>query len=105
MSYKKRAIAAVLSAALMLTALTGCGSTASADSGDDGKVKIQYWHINSENQGGATVQEFIDEFNASQDKIEVEGRFNNGYDELLKNSGRYRRRQCAFHRPGLLVQH
>lgn len=50
MSYKKRAIAAVLSAALMLTALTGCGSTASADSGDDGKVKIQYWHINSENQ-------------------------------------------------------
>ena len=85
MSYKKRAIAAVLSAALMLTALTGCGSTASADSGDDGKVKIQYWHINSENQGGATVQEFIDEFNASQDKIEVEGRFNNGYDELLKN--------------------
>ena len=85
MSYKKRAIAAVLSAALMLTALTGCGSTASADSGDDGKVKIQYWHINSENQGGATVQEFIDEFNASKDKIEVEGRFNNGYDELLKN--------------------
>ena len=85
MSYKKRAIAAVLSAALMLTALTGCGSTASADSGDDGKVKIQYWHINSENQGGATVQEFIDEFNASQEKIEVEGRFNNGYDELLKN--------------------
>lgn len=85
MSYKKRAIAAVLSAALMLTALTGCGSTASADSGDDGKVKIQYWHINSENQGGATVQEFIDEFNASQDKIEVEGRFNSSYDELLKN--------------------
>lgn len=31
------------------------------------------------------MQEFIDEFNASQDKIEVEGRFNNGYDELLKN--------------------
>ena len=30
MSYKKRAIAAALSAALMLTALTGCGSTASA---------------------------------------------------------------------------
>ena len=67
------------------TERNGCGSTASADSGDDGKVKIQYWHINSENQGGATVQEFIDEFNASQDKIEVEGRFNNGYDELLKN--------------------
>ena len=75
----------MLTAALMLTALTGCGSSASADTGDDGKVKIQYWHINSENRGGAAVQEFIDEFNASQDKIEVEGRFNSTYDELLKN--------------------
>ena len=38
MSYKKRAIAAVLSAALMLTALTGCGSTgsSSAQGGSDG---------------------------------------------------------------------
>lgn len=85
MSFKKRTIAAVLTAGLMLTALTGCGSTASADSGDDGKIKIQYWHINGETQGGATVEELINEFNASQDKIEVVGRFNTIYDELLKN--------------------
>jgi multiple sugar transport system substrate-binding protein len=93
MSMKKRLLTAALAAALMMTALTGCGGSASSDAaGSDAagsasgeKVKIQYWHINGENQGGAAVQAYIDEFNASQDAIEVEGRFNDGYDGLLKN--------------------
>ncbi len=93
MSMKKRLLTAALAAALMMTALTGCGDSASGDAaGSDAagsasgeKVKIQYWHINGETQGGTAVQAFIDEFNASQDAIEVEGRFNDGYDGLLKN--------------------
>ncbi len=89
MSLQKRLLTAGRASALLCHSLTGCGSTTSGgqsgDAGDGEKIKIQYWHINSENQGGAAVQEFIDTFNASQDDIEVEGRFNSSYDELLKN--------------------
>lgn len=91
MSIKKRLLTLAAASALLATAVTGCGSTGtggstnSNDAGEGEKIKIQYWHINSENQGGAAVQEFIDTFNASQDAIEVEGRFNSSYDELLKN--------------------
>ena len=91
MSIKKRLLTLAAASALLATAVTGCGSTGtggstnSHDAGEGEKIKIQYWHINSENQGGAAVQEFIDTFNASQDAIEVEGRFNSSYDELLKN--------------------
>ena len=87
MIQKKRILAAALSAALMAGTLAGCGASAAGndEAADGEKIQIQYWHINSENQGGAAVQEFIDTFNASQDEIEVEGRFNASYDELLKN--------------------
>ncbi len=64
--------------------LTACGSESSKKS-SDGKIRLQYWHINGESQGGKTVDQFIKEFNESQDKIEVSGRFNKGYDDLLKN--------------------
>lgn len=80
-------------AALGLTAalaFTACGVPAgSTNTGSEttaeGKTQIQYWHINGDSQGGKAVDEFIKEFNESQDKIEVVGRFNSGYDELLKN--------------------
>lgn len=92
MNIKKKILTLLLSSTLLVGALAGCGNPAvssgsgsAAATGSGEKVKIQYWHINGENQGGAAVQEFIDEFNASQDRIEVEGRYNNGYDELLKN--------------------
>lgn len=86
---KKKIVALLACAAMLTSAMTGCGSSSAASAEDASvagePIKIQYWHINSENQGGAAVQEFIDTFNASQDRIQVEGRFNNGYDELLKN--------------------
>lgn len=94
MTFSRKLMTLALSSLMIVSALTGCGgtvaSTASkgaADSASESgeKIKIQYWHINGENQGGKAVQEFIDEFNASQDRIEVEGRYNSGYDELLKN--------------------
>lgn len=84
MSIGKKVAALALSSALLVTALSGCGGTATA-SESGGKINIQYWHINGENQGGGAVQSFIDEFNASQDRIVVEGRYNKGYDDLLKN--------------------
>ena len=93
MANKKRWLAGALAAMMALGTLSGCGgasqdTSGSGDSGDSGsgeKIHIQYWHINGETQGGAAVEEFISEFNASQDRIEVEGRFNASYDELLKN--------------------
>lgn len=79
MNIKKKILTLLLSSALLVGALAGCGNPAvssgsgsAAATGSGEKVKIQYWHINGENQGGAAVQEFIDEFNASQDRIEVE---------------------------------
>ena len=75
------------------------------DAADGEKVQIQYWHINSENQGGAAVQEFIDTFNASQDEIEVEAGSTPAMMSCSRTPGRYRRGQCALHRPGVLVQH
>ena len=59
MIQKKQFLAAALSAALMAGTLAGCGASAAGndDAADGEKVQIQYWHINSENQGGATVQE------------------------------------------------
>ncbi len=50
------------------------------------KVKIQYWHRNSDNIGGLTIVELVTKFNASQDDIEVEAVFNAGeYQGLMQN--------------------
>lgn len=93
-----RLLAGVL-AGCMLTGLVGCGSSSAAqstseaeetasveetseaeeattngeekteDSGE--KIVIEYWHKNSETAGGPTIEEYAEQFNASQDKYEV----------------------------------
>lgn len=51
---------------------------------DGGKVKIEYWNINSERLGADTVEELVQAFNASQDKYEVVNRFIPGeYEGLI----------------------
>ncbi len=55
----------------MLFSVTGCSS----EEKQDGKVTIEYWHINSETFGGPAVSELIEEFNSSQDEIIVEEKF------------------------------
>ena len=50
------------------------------------KTRIEYWHINAETQGGPTVNELVETFNAQNNHIEVVARFNpDGYAGLMKN--------------------
>ncbi|KGR82723.1 ABC transporter substrate-binding protein [Lysinibacillus odysseyi] len=59
-------------------------SSGAAASGD--KVKIEYWHVNAETQGGKTVEELVKEFNAQSDTVEVVAKFNpDMYKGLMQN--------------------
>ncbi|MDD6439318.1 MAG: ABC transporter substrate-binding protein [Lachnospiraceae bacterium] len=54
--------------------------------GDTDKVKIEYWHCNSEEQGGKTVDELVQKFNESNDHIEVTAKYNpDMYKGLMQN--------------------
>lgn len=51
-----------------------------------GKTVIEYWHVNADTQGGKTVEELVEKFNSSQDKIEVVARYNpDMYKGLMQN--------------------
>lgn len=60
---------------------------AQANSTSDGeKVKIEYWHVNADTQGGKSVEELVKKFNESQDQIEVTARYNpDMYKGLMQN--------------------
>lgn len=50
------------------------------------KVKIEYWHCNAETQGGLTVEELVNKFNAENDHIEVVAKYNpDMYKGLMQN--------------------
>ena len=50
------------------------------------KVQINYWHVNADTQGGQTVNELVEAYNASQDKYEVVATFNpDMYKGLMQN--------------------
>ncbi|MDY5332569.1 MAG: ABC transporter substrate-binding protein [Porcincola intestinalis] len=54
--------------------------------GDTDKIKIEYWHCNSEEQGGKTVDELVQKFNESNDRIEVTAKYNpDMYKGLMQN--------------------
>ena len=77
---KKRFISALLIFA-MAGSLTACGGKSSGDDSksdsDEKGVTIEYWHINSETQGGPIVEELIKTFNETNDQgITVVGKFN-----------------------------
>lgn len=69
--------------------LAACSSKDGGSSGDaasGGKVKIEYWHVNAETQGGKTVEELVEEFNAQSDTVEVVAKFNpDMYKGLMQN--------------------
>ena len=49
-------------------------------------VQIEYWHPNADTQGGQTVIELVDAFNASQDEVEVTAVYNSGmYQGIMQN--------------------
>ncbi len=50
------------------------------------KIKIEYWHVNAETQGGKTVEELVADFNSKSDTVEVVAKYNpDMYKGLLQN--------------------
>lgn len=71
---KKKFGLIALSLLLMAVAVTaGCSSSTKGKSGK--KVTIEFWHVNSNEWGGNQVKSIIDSFNASQDSVEVVGKY------------------------------
>lgn len=74
----KKFLAMLLAMAMVMTMLAGCGG-GNEDVASDGPVKIVFWH----SMGSATgelIQEICDEFNASQDEVEVECIYQGDYN-------------------------
>lgn len=73
---------------LFTAALTGCGTTTNNKQANTKgeKVKIEYWHVNAETQGGKTVEQLVNDFNAQSDTVEVVAKYNpDMYKGLLQN--------------------
>lgn len=67
--------------------LAGCATQSSPGNTANGqKVKIEYWHVNAETQGGKTVEELVKQFNAQSKDVEVVARYNpDMYKGLMQN--------------------
>ncbi|WP_054955877.1 ABC transporter substrate-binding protein [Paenibacillus dakarensis] len=70
---RKLGIVALSLLLLAVTVTAGCSSSSNGNSGK--KVTIEYWHVNSNEWGGNQVKSIIESFNASQDKVEVVGKY------------------------------
>ncbi len=89
-----KTVATILAGAMILS---GCGSsngeTAKADASatvakeeQSEKTQIEYWHVNAETQGGLSVEELVQKFNAQSDTVEVTARYNpDMYKGLMQN--------------------
>lgn len=70
----------------LILLLAACGSDSEAGTGNDGKTKIEYWHVNAETQGGQAVKELVEDFNAQSDTVEVVAKYNpDMYKGLMQN--------------------
>lgn len=64
----------------------GCSNGGSSAQSSDEKVKIEYWHVNAETQGGKSVDKLVEEFNKQSDTVEVVAKYNpDMYKGLLQN--------------------
>lgn len=73
-------ISAVLGIALLFA---GCSSS-KADSNK--VVKLSYWHVNAQTQGGAAVDDLVKTFNKTHKNIQVTAKYNpNMYQGLMQN--------------------
>jgi sn-glycerol 3-phosphate transport system substrate-binding protein len=94
MRFPRRPIALVTLLALVFSLIAGCGRSDSS-SGDTGKavkkveikpgekVKVVFWHAMGGKLGEA-VQQLVNDFNKSQDKVQVEAVYQGTYDEALQ---------------------
>lgn len=83
---KMKKIVPMAMAAIMAFGAVGCGGGSSSQSASaDGKVEIEYWHINSESFAGPTVTEIVKRFNESQDEIVVKEKFAGDYQGIMQD--------------------
>lgn len=81
----KQLLALLCAGALALGAL-GCGTTQTTSPKSGGKTVIEYWHVNAESFGGATVKQLVDQFNKENPDIEVVAKYNpDMYKGLTQN--------------------
>lgn len=86
--YKK--ILAVLLGGAMMASMAACGGGSGGSSGDSSsgesssgdKISITFWHAMGGVNGEAT-QKLVDDFNASQDEIEVHAEYQGTYDDTI----------------------
>lgn len=82
----RRGAGAAAVAGLGLGGLAGCGAGRGAEEGSKAgeTVEIQYWHINTESLGGATVKELVGRFGEQNPSMRVRERFFEDYTQLLE---------------------
>lgn len=85
---KKGPLTMMVSLMLLLSILAGCGSTGASSAkkvelkaGE--KVKVVWWHAMGGKLGEVTAA-LVEEFNKSQDKVQVEAIYQGTYDESLQ---------------------
>ncbi|MEN6414132.1 MAG: ABC transporter substrate-binding protein [Veillonellales bacterium] len=84
---RKNIVKAAAIGLLSTMLLAGCGASNSNNTaGDNKKIKIEYWHVNAETQGGKTVEQLVQDFNAQSKDVEVVARYNpDMYKGLMQN--------------------
>lgn len=80
---------------IIMLVLAACGNSADGTEGEENndeanasgeKTEIEYWHVNAETQGGASVDKLVEDFNAQSDTVEVVARYNpDMYAGLMSN--------------------
>lgn len=79
----RKAFLLILSLILILSA---CSNNEKPKKTSDGKIKIEYWHVNAETQGGKSVKKLVNNFNKNNKNIYVEEKFNpDMYKGLMQN--------------------
>lgn len=78
----KKFLQNIIAAASVLTVAAGMTQSLSMDVKAAEKTKIVFWHAMGGTNGTA-IQKIVDQFNASQNEIEVEAQYQGSYDETL----------------------
>ncbi len=99
MNLMKKLIKSLIFLIIVATIFTAC-SKKEAKTNEDGKIKINYYHVNAETQGGIAVADLVDNFNKNNDHIEVVATYNpDMYKGLMQN---LQAKQAAGELPGLV---